>query len=245
MVDMTPRSHSFAFLSGWRGNSSALLIALLALFLLHPLLDMTFSSHDLLIKIVTDILISVLWFVALYTVSRKNSTFIVAGLLLVPALISKLVFYAKNESVFLVVSHLSGFGLLVLVAAVILAHVLRAERITWNIIRGAICVYFVIGIAWASLFASIELLHPGSFRFPVMDTATANVINTDKQNFSWLLYYSFVTLTTVGYGDMSPVTPIARTLAVLEAILGQFYIGVLIARLMGFYILHSSQRDSE
>jgi len=232
-------------LSSWRGSYSVLLLSLLAIFLLNPLLDMAFPSSGILKRIVIDILVSIMWLAALYSVSRNQPLFIVASLLLAPALVGRWAFYAVNEPIFVILSHMFAFGLLGFVATVILSRVLQAERVTLDIVSGAISVYLVIGMAWAFLFASIELFHPGSLRFPEFSAETLSATNLSRQEFSWFTYYSFVTLTTVGYGDITPITPIARALAILEAIIGQFYLTVLIARLMGLHILHTSQRNSE
>jgi len=224
---MTQHNNSSTFLpSFWRGSYSVLLISLLALFLLNPLLDMMFPSQPVSMRITIDLLISTMWLTALHAVSRNRLRFIIAGSLLAPALVGRWAFYAVNEPVFIIVSHTFAFGLLVFVAAVILSHVLQAERVTLDIISGAISVYLVIGMAWAFLFASLELVHPGSFRFPEFSGKIINALDISRGGFSWFTYYSFVTLTTVGYGEITPITPIARALAILEAIIGQFYLTV-------------------
>jgi hypothetical protein len=99
----------------------------------------------------------------------------------------------------------------------------------------AVCVYFFIGLMWSFVFSVLESLQPGSFRFG--QGLTANVKN--------FIYYSFVTQTTLGYGDITPVTPPARNLSVLEAIIGQLYLAVLIARLVGVQIAQSFDKRSQ
>lgn len=97
---------------------------------------------------------------------------------------------------------------------------------------GAICVYFMIGLLWALIFSTLELLQPGSFQMPQGQ-------GTELSHFS---YYSYVTLTTLGYGDITPISPPARSLALLEAIMGPLYIAVLIARLVGIHIVQSGEK---
>jgi hypothetical protein len=105
------------------------------------------------------------------------------------------------------------------------ASVMRPDRSVSDRIVGAICVYLLIGLAWASLFETLDFVAPGSFRFPA-DTAWATPGTVRYR------YLSFVTLATLGYGDVTPQTPLAGTLAALEAVTGQLYIGITVARLV-------------
>jgi voltage-gated potassium channel len=105
------------------------------------------------------------------------------------------------------------------------ASVMRPDRSVSDRIIGAICVYLLIGLAWASLFETLDFVIPGSFRFPA-DTAWATPGTVRYR------YLSFVTLATLGYGDVTPQTALAGTLAALEAVTGQLYIGITVARLV-------------
>jgi ion channel len=111
--------------------------------------------------------------------------------------------------------------------------VMRPHRPVGDRIVGAICVYLLIGLGWASVFETLDGVIPGSLRFPA-DTA-------------WMApsplryrYFSFVTLATLGYGDVIPVTALAGTLAAMEAIAGQLYIGITVARLVALSLSDSS-----
>jgi len=103
--------------------------------------------------------------------------------------------------------------------------VMRPHRPVGDRIVGAICVFILIGLAWASVFEALDTVAPGSFRFPA-DTAWAA---PGSQRYR---YFSFVTLATLGYGDVTPITVLAGTLAGLEAVSGQLYIGITVARLV-------------
>jgi hypothetical protein len=111
-------------------------------------------------------------------------------------------------------------------AAFLLAAVLAAGRVDAERICAALCVYLLAGIAFGGFFAALEAAAPGSLAGP------APMAHDDA------LYFSFVTLATLGYGDITPATPAARALAVLEAVFGQLYLAVLIARLVS---LHSRE----
>lgn len=111
--------------------------------------------------------------------------------------------------------------------------VMRPYRPVGDRIVGAICVYILIGLAWASVYETLESVTPGSFRFPV-DTAWTT---PGAHRFR---YFSFVTLATVGYGDITPISLLAGTLASLEAVSGQLYIGITVARLVALSLADRS-----
>src|SRR5262245_60865670 len=105
------------------------------------------------------------------------------------------------------------------------SSVMRPHRAVGDRIVGAICVFILIGLAWASLFEALDTVRSGSLRFPA-DTAWAS---PSSQRYR---YFSFITLATLGYGDVTPITVLAGTLAGLEAVSGQLYIGITVARLV-------------
>ena len=117
------------------------------------------------------------------------------------------------------------------------ANVMRAHRPAGDRIVGAICVYLLIGLAWAKVYETLNTVAPGSFRFPP-DTAWA------APGPLRYTYVSFITLATVGYGDVTPVTPLAGTLAWLEAVTGQLYLAITIARLVALSLIEGRRPDS-
>jgi hypothetical protein len=114
----------------------------------------------------------------------------------------------------------------IFLTVMILGEVLRGEEVTRDSIHGGICVYLLMGYAWALFYGLVEVVHPGSFSISGLGAGDP-VKNSD------LFFFSFVTLTTLGYGDMTPVSSQARSLAILEAVIGPLFIAVFIARLVG------------
>jgi hypothetical protein len=114
---------------------------------------------------------------------------------------------------------------LLLYIRIVLLVMFRHGPVTWSRIQGGVCAYLLLGMAWAAAFGLVEQLHPGSFHFVSEPT------NIDQLS-SKLLYFSFATLTTVGFGDVLPVYPIARSLAIAEAIVGQLFPAILIGALV-------------
>ncbi len=115
---------------------------------------------------------------------------------------------------------------LVLLLVVVLGQTLRSGPITLHRIQGAVAAYVLLGVIWAYAYALIALLRPGAFSGPVSAADGPR---------AWF-YFSFVTLTTVGYGDVLPVHPAARSLAMLEAVTGPLYLAILISRLVSLAV---------
>jgi voltage-gated potassium channel Kch len=101
----------------------------------------------------------------------------------------------------------------------------RDGPVTWSRIQGGVSAYLLLGLVWASAYQLIEQLHPGSFRFA---SRPENV----EQLSGKLVYFSFTTLTTVGFGDVVAVHPFARSLAIAEALVGQLFPAILIGALV-------------
>ncbi len=106
--------------------------------------------------------------------------------------------------------------------------VLFGGHIDVNRLIGAACIYLLSGALWGIVYFLLSVASPGSFAGIVGETWS--------EQLNEFIYYSFVTLTTLGYGDISPVLPVARTLCYLEAVVGQFYLTLLVAALVGLHI---------
>jgi hypothetical protein len=122
-----------------------------------------------------------------------------------------------------------------LVGFIAMRDVLYGGEVDQNRLMGAVCVYLLLGLAWAYVFTLIHIVSPTSFEGIAGPTTEAH---TKAIQF---LYYSFVTLTTLGYGEITPASPVAQTLAYMEAVSGQFYLTILVAALVGMLL---SRRQS-
>jgi len=116
------------------------------------------------------------------------------------------------------------------ISTLVILMVLRRGPITARRIQGAIAVYLLLGFIWGQAYELVALCYPGAFAGAV----------DGGGSLPWT-YYSFVTLTTVGYGDIMPVHPLARAVAVLEALTGQLYLAIMLARLVSLEL--QSRRD--
>lgn len=129
---------------------------------------------------------------------------------------------------------LSGHALLAsfyaFTAGVLLKHIIFSHEkgVRRTALYESVCVYLLLGLFWGTLYSFIEHLSPGSFH---LDPS----LHDGHLGWSDFLYHSFVTLTTLGYGDLVPVAPMARSLTLLEAVVGVFYVTALVARLVSVY----------
>ena len=133
-----------------------------------------------------------------------------------------------------------GFALFFLTVGIIVLRniMLHIRHVTAELIYGAINVYLLIGLSFTFMLALLELIQPGS----ITGVDSLSVADNSVMPF---LYFSFVTMTTLGYGDMSPATGPAASLVYIEAIIGQLYVAIMIARLVGLYIVHESNQDQQ
>ncbi len=118
------------------------------------------------------------------------------------------------------------FGLLVFSFAI---QIIRSPRITLQILYATLCLYLVIGLFWGTLYTLLNELSPGAYAGVLLE-------NNADIHLTTFNYFSLVTLTTLGYGDITPQTPGAGALCQLEAITGQFYTAVVVAWLVGNFV---------
>jgi hypothetical protein len=211
-----------------------LLIALLLIFVLSPAVAPLRYGTTIVNAVGAAVLVS-----ATYAVKERKHFLAIALFLSAFTIIITFWLFAMPNPALLILSHASLVVLIVFFAVTILSYVLRSGKVTSDKIYGAICAYLLFGYAWTFAYSLLEQLQPGSFVMP-MEVGRANYVGRVMQ----LRYFSFVTLATVGYGDIVPHTPTARTMAMLEAMLGQFYLVVLIGRLVGLHIVHETDRAS-
>ncbi len=140
----------------------------------------------------------------------------------------------------LVVGHLCGVLFFFGSSALIVYSLFESRSMTLDSVFGAVCGYLFLGMGWAMAYAVIETLTPGSFRI------SENLIEAGLSIRPQLLtYYSFVTLTTMGYGDITPQSAMTCTLAWAEAMTGQFYLAIVVASLVSLLITNIQQNQQD
>jgi len=181
---------------------------------------------SLLATLVLNLSFMLIIFSAVLTISDTRRPLIKSLALAVLAIVFRWLHYFYQFDLWVILEHIANLLFWIYIAIRILKYILSQSIITAELIYAAVAVYFIFGLTWASIYQLIELNNPDSFAMSNADASAQNFIFQ-------MWYFSMVTLTTLGYGDISPITMTARVFVVLEAIMGQFYIAVLIANLIG------------
>lgn len=208
-----------------RTNFFYLLIALLVLLVVIPLAD----DQDLVsAPLIRGLVFSCLLVIGVWSLRGGGRYFTVGiAFVIVGVVLNVLAIYISVQGL-QHASILALIGFMLVAIAYTMKQVAIGSEINANRIVGAVCVYLLLGVIWAMAYTIIEMISPGSFSgfSPIVD------LGWDSE---WL-YFSFVTMTTLGYGDILPVSATARGFAYMQAIVGQFYIAVLVAGLVGAYV---------
>jgi hypothetical protein len=221
------RSTSNRFAVFWWGQRglTALLGMLLIAFLLGPFIDRT-SERIVISLLFTMILVS-----GVGNVSKRPVPRILAGLLALAAITLTWLERFVPDRTLAICAALFTLACFILLTAVTLRHVFQAGPVTADRVRGAIAAYVMIGLSWAFIYHAIDLTLPGAFSL-----STVRAEPGDHEREQDLAYFSFVTLTTLGYGDIAPIHRSARMFAIIEALIGQLYPATLVARLIALQI---------
>jgi hypothetical protein len=200
------QSHKTVFLLGF----------LLAFILIFPYFEQFRIGDGLLVVIMTGLLIS-----AVFNVSDNPREIAITLLLLIPAALTSWAhFFIVSREIFLI-QIVSVILFLVYTLGIILRRVMQTRYVTENEIFSAISVYIMIALAYAFAYQFIDLIVPGSF-----------LISSGGSSFSSFMYFSFTSLATVGFGDISAITPFARSITILEMITGVMYLAIFVGVLV-------------
>jgi len=226
---MTKKSHNQ---SGWFhvNRFSFLLVSIVLFLIVRPFVE------DLVrISFLIEIFISAILLSGIYAVSEDRVSLFCALVTGVPALFINWAFQIFKIPSLLLMHHICAALFFATATVIIIRHLINQKVVTVDLIWGAVCGYFFIGFMWSAIFSLLEGIYPGSFKL-------GNQIVPDLDTF---IYFSFVTLATLGYGDIVPLTEKAQSLAVVETLMGQMYLAVNIAALVAIRISQARSKDPE
>ena len=203
-----------------------LLVALVVTLVMAPM--------QVLLPLLATVLASAVLLAGLWLVLRDRSyrLFVGVSLLVCLPLRWTALFFGDQVPLLVLASHTTIGITFVIVEVAVVSRVLTHQRITRETVIGAICGYLLIAFVFAFGFAVLTFVNPAAISFSGRPLATERVLNIE-QHVTELIYFSFVTMTTVGFGDIVPVSPMARSMVVLEALAGQLYLAAFVARLVG------------
>ena len=235
---MNPQSTSVGIRRGRvRHSAVELLIALVVLFAATPFIQGMRNGEFIEVLLLSVVLVS-----AALAAGTRGWRLWVGGLLCLATLGARWSYHFFPDLFPAWVFHGAALPFLSYAVIQILRYILHAPQVTLNVLCAAIAAYLLLGLLWALNYILVGQLSPDSFAFSVGPEADR------KMNSFNAFYFSFVVLTTVVFGDITPVSKAARTLAIMESMTGLFYVTILVARLAAMYAPNSRRAappDSE
>ena len=209
-------------------------MALGLLFLSAPFVeDVRFGS------LIEACLLTLVMTFAVLAVGARSRTLGIALLLVIPALAARWINYLRPDLLSPVVFLLAAMLFQAFVVAHILRFILRTSRVDANVLCAGLSGYLILGLLWVLAYVLVARINPKAFIISGGADASA------KMDGFRAFYFSFITLCTVGYGDVVPASKVAQMLAITEAIAGVFYVAVLISRLVAIYSSAQPAAESE
>ena len=205
-----------------------LIVFLVALIALGP-----FIEGFIGLRLFMEVLFSIIFIATISAVSQKKIHIVIAALLLIPALVAVWTPDIPKHITPLTIGYICGMIVLAFAIISTLNFIFTEETVTRQTISAAVAVYLLIALMWTFIYRLLENLYPGSF-------AVAHDGLHSAENI--YLYFSLVTITTLGYGDITPIGSQAIALSVLEAITGQIYLVVVVAWFVGLYVSKKSSQ---
>ncbi len=206
-----------------RYRFTLLMVAFLCVLVVYPFLDHFELLH---IDFVLNVFITFLLISCIHALSANRHEAIVSCLVIIPAIFMDWIgvfTVSQGIEIFVDIYKIGAFSY---ICFGLLRYALRAGVVDREKIAAAVNVYLFLGLIWRDLYSLTNILIPGAFNSELL-------AETD------FLYYSFVTLSTLGYGDVLPVIGPSKALAYIEAIIGQLYLTILVARLVGLHIAYT------
>lgn len=199
-----------------------LLVLLLGMLVLAPLL------HEIIdLLVIDDVFLTAVFIYAAYSFSRNKLLLSALIGLALPALFSTWAVGIVHARWLTVLGGVCDAAFAATLTVAVLVYVFRERNVSADVIAGAIVAYLLMAVMWSQVYFVLETLRPGSFLL---------AHETGPATESLFRYFSIVTITTVGYGDITPATAAARSLANLEAIVGQLYLVIQVAWLVGMHV---------
>jgi hypothetical protein len=211
-----------------------LLTVIIALMVLSPLI-----YHSYWLRIVNNLVLTLVLLAAIYTVKENRRVFITGLILCIPSLIASWIHFIPGIELHPVLTSLFQMIFDGYIVFVLLRHIMRSRTVTADLIYGAISVYILLGVFFSAFYVFLDSITPHAIFEYVGGTADTGDISEAK-----VFYYSFVTLTTLGFGDIRPITLAARMFTIIEAMTGVLYSAALIGRMIGLYVAQSGRAEA-
>ena len=206
--------------------ATILLVLLFALLVATPFIEMVRAG-----EVLESVLGAAIFLMGVVALGARKGSLGLAIALVIPTIATRAASHLHPSPILKGAYAVLAFAFLALIAGHLLLAALRAHKVTRETVCAALASYLMIGTAWSLLYRLVALVDPHAFTLPAPEQTLGEFES---------VYYSFVTLVGLGYGDITPVAPVARMLAVVEALVGLLFVATLISRLVGAF---TSEKD--
>jgi len=193
-----------------------------------PFLDVIFPY-----RVITNLFFTIIFILGIYAVSREKVHIYIALILAIPMFIGIWSAYLYQSPKSLVAGQLFAALFIGFVISRLIKFIFNEQEVTKEVIYAAVVVYLLLAMMWTFAYLILDYFYPGSFSIPA---------SRSRDTFQYL-YFSFVTITTLGYGDVAPLTHKASSLVILEAVVGQMYLVIVVAWLVGMHVSRRSHSN--
>jgi hypothetical protein len=193
---------------------------------------------DLLLDIISDLLFGLILLSGVYTVLtnwKRQALFIAVAIAAAGLRVAS--FFIAMDWIKLT-NYFVAILFLAFLMRMVLQHIFKEGPVNFYRIQGSVVVFIIIGIVWAFLYTSLELVWPDAFTSTIPGHSVSN-------SFPEFLYFSFVTLTTLGFGDMVPIYPVAKSMVMFEGMIGLLYPVIMIARLVSLEVENNAHHRNK
>lgn len=203
---------------------SILLLFLFLLFIFRP------TYQDVLYFALWKLILASTFISIVFKTQFPSRFKIITTFFAVPAILFDWLNLWHNSEIFFVLNvAFTLFFVLICTSAILYHAIVITHRVSLDTLKAVICAYFMLGFFFAYIYFLLEIIQPHSF------SLSETELSDPAFYISKMLYFSFTTLLTIGYGDITPITNVGQTVAVMEGIVGQFYLAMLVARLIVIY----------
>lgn len=217
--------------NSWRtGYFISAFIAIIAIFFVVPVFEKNFYTH-----LILQCCFTLLIFSSVYAIDSQCSILTISIIFLIPFMFFDLLSLQNHSLYCMILAYGCSLAFTMFSIIVLMKRILSAGLVNVDLIFGALMVYILSGILWSKFYFIENMLNPGSFDGAgILHFDSTTLLNAYEQQFNFL-YYSFATLATLGMGDITPLTHLAKSLTAMEAMFGQLFVAIVIAKLVSVW----------
>lgn len=213
-------------------------LAVISIFFIFPLFEKNFYTHLFLQFSFILLILS-----STYAIDSQRAVITIGLLFLVPFIYFDFLSLKYHSLPYMIIAYVFSLVFTLLAIVVLMRKILHAGLVNVDLIFGALMVYLLSGILWSKFYFIENMMNPGSFNGAgILDFDSTTLLNAYEQQFNFL-YYSFATLATLGMGDITPLSHLAKSLTAIEAMFGQLFVAIIIAKLVSVWWYVPSKRD--